>query len=88
MNNRQIYKKWGRTIFVKFKSVRFYLLGFVGLLALVWLFAPREPVDLTIDPDQIRVGSDVDAYLAIREQQFDDVVVGVQKQIMGKRAGH
>ena len=82
MNNRQIYKKWGRTIFVKFKSVRFYLLGFVGLLALVWLFAPREPADLTIDPDQIRVGSDVDAYLATREQQFDDVVVGVQKQVI------
>ena len=60
----------------------FYLLGFVGLLALVWLFAPREPADLTINHDQIRVGSDVDAYLAAREQQFDDIVVGVQKQVI------
>ena len=62
--------------------MRFYLLSFFGLLALVWVFAPREPADLTIDHDQIRVGGDVDAYLASREQQFDDIVVGVQKQVI------
>ncbi len=62
--------------------MRFYLLGFVGLLASVWLFAPREPADLNISHEKIRVGRDVDAYLATREQQFDDIIVGVQKQVI------
>ena len=55
---------------------------FAGFLVLVFAFGPREPVRLSTDHDKIMIGDDVDAYLAMREGQFDDIINGVEKQVI------
>ena len=55
---------------------------FAGFLILVFVFGPREPVRLGTDHDKIMIGNDIDAYLAMREGQFDDIIDGVEKQVI------
>ena len=56
--------------------------GFAGFLILVFVFGPREPVRLSTGHDKIMIGDDIDAYLAMREGQFDDIIDGVEKQVI------
>jgi len=56
--------------------------GFAGFLILVFVFGPREPVRLSTGHDKIMIGDDIDAYLAMRERQFDDIIDGVEKQVI------
>ena len=47
----------------------------------LWLFGPREPVDLTARFDAAQLPDDLDAYLATREAVFDDITPGAEKRI-------
>jgi esterase/lipase len=51
-------------------------------LILVFVFGPREPVRLSAGHNKIMIGDDIDAYLAMREGQFDDIIDGVEKQVI------
>ena len=69
------------------KAVKASLAGLVFLVFGIWLFGPREPVRLSISHDQSEAQNqlktaDLDAYLAERERQFDDIIDGVEKQII------
>ena len=63
-------------------ALKLYLAGFAVLLLGIWLFGPREPVRLTTGYDKIVIGDDIDAYLATREGRFDDIIDGVEKQVI------
>lgn len=65
---------------------RFFVALFVAGLA-VWLFVPREPVDIEITFDDSVLSGDLDVYLAVSEAPYDDITAGVEKQIVwaGKR---
>ena len=52
------------------------------LLAALWAFGPREPVETALRFDPAAIGADVDAYLADTEGRFDDIVEGAEKQIV------
>ena len=56
--------------------------GFAGFLILVFVFVPREPVRLSTGHDKIMIGDDIDSYLAMREGKFDDIIDGVEKQVI------
>jgi alpha-beta hydrolase superfamily lysophospholipase len=64
------------------KVLKICLACFVGFLILVFVFGPREPVRLSTGHDKIMIGDDIDAYLAKREGQFDDIIDGVEKQVI------
>ena len=51
-------------------------------LILVFVFGSREPVRLSAGHNKIMIGDDIDAYLAMREGQFDDIIDGVEKQVI------
>ncbi|MDO6965730.1 alpha/beta hydrolase [Rhizobium alvei] len=59
-----------------------------GLLIIVvallgaFLFGPRTPVDTTVRFDPSKIGSDLDAYLAEREQGYSDIKPGQAKSIL------
>ena len=55
---------------------------FACFLILVFVFGPREPVRLSAGHNKIMIGDDIDAYLAMREGQFDDIIDGVGKQVI------
>jgi esterase/lipase len=55
---------------------------FACFLILVFVFGPREPVRLSAGHNKIMIGDDIDAYLAMREGQFDDIIDGVEKQVI------
>ena len=51
-------------------------------LGALWLVGPREPAALHIDHGRIAIpDDDVDAYLAIGEARFDNIVPGTGKRI-------
>lgn len=52
------------------------------LLAALWAFGPREPVETALRFDPAAIGADVEAYLADTEGRFDDIVEGAEKQIV------
>ena len=64
------------------KALKICFACFVSFLILVFVFGPREPVRLSIGHDKIVIGDDIDAYLAMREGQFDDIIDGVEKQVI------
>ena len=64
------------------KALKICLTCFASFLILVFVFGPREPVRLGTDYDKIMIGDDIDAYLAMREGQFDDIIDGVEKQVI------
>lgn len=53
-----------------------------AVLAGLFLFGPREPVDTTIRFDPATIGEDIDAYLAQSEARFDDIEPGQQKEVV------
>ena len=55
---------------------------FACFLILVFVFGPRELVRLSAGHNKIMIGDDIDAYLAMREGQFDDIIDGVEKQVI------
>ena len=67
---------------MKSKRFRLYLVVCAGLLAALWTLGPREPANLAMGYEQIRIGSDVEAYLAAREKRFNDIIAGVQKKVI------
>ena len=58
------------------KALKICLTCFASFLIVVFVFGPREPVRLGTGYDKIMVGDDIDAYLAVREGQFDDIIDG------------
>lgn len=64
------------------KALKICFACFVSFLILIFVFGPREPVRLSIGHDKIVIGDDIDAYLAMREGQFDDIIDGVEKQVI------
>ena len=64
------------------KALKICLTCFASFSILVFVFGPREPVRLGTGYDKIMVGDDIDAYLAMREGQFDDIIDGVEKQVI------
>ena len=64
------------------KALKICLTCFASFLILVFAFGPREPVRLGTGHDKIMIGNDIDAYLAMREGQFDDIIDGVEKQVI------
>ncbi len=61
----------------------FYLIVLVVIVAgVVFLMGPRTAVSTRIHFDPASIGEDVDAYLADREAQFDDIREGLQKSIV------
>jgi pimeloyl-ACP methyl ester carboxylesterase len=64
------------------KALKICLACLTSFLILVFVFGPREPVRLSTRHDIIEIGDDIDAYLAMREGQFDDIIDGVEKQVI------
>ena len=64
------------------KALKICSVCFACFLILVFVFGPREPVWLSTGHDKIMIGDDIDAYLAMREGQFDDIIDGVEKQVI------
>ena len=64
------------------KALKISFVCFVCFLILVFVFGPREPVRLSAGHNKIMIGDDIDAYLAMREGQFDDIIDGVEKQVI------
>ena len=52
------------------------------ILALIFMFGPREPADTTITFDPKTIGDDLDTYLVKSEAQFNDITPGAEKQII------
>ncbi|MDC1383098.1 lysophospholipase [Candidatus Puniceispirillum sp.] len=67
---------------MKLKRVAFSILVLTCLLLLTWHFGEREPANLAIDHENFFIEDDVDAYLAKSEQSFDDIIKGVEKQVI------
>ena len=64
------------------KALKICLACFAGFLIMLFVFGPREPVRLSTGHDKFMIGDDIDAYLAMREGQFDDIIDGVEKQVI------
>ncbi|MEM9796968.1 MAG: alpha/beta fold hydrolase [Pseudomonadota bacterium] len=56
------------------------LLGLAVVLVLAWWFAPREPVDVRVDP--VVLSDDLDGYLAAREATVPDLKPEAAKTIL------
>ena len=63
------------------KALKICLACFAGFLIMLFVFGPREPVRLSTGHDKFMIGDDIDAYLAMREGQFDDIMDDVEKQV-------
>ncbi len=59
-----------------------WLLLILGALGLLWVFGPRERVDLTVRFDPAELGDDVDAYFAQQEARLEDITPGTQKRVI------
>ncbi|MCI5073836.1 alpha/beta fold hydrolase [Oricola sp.] len=71
-----------RRRFAWFRTVIALLLVLIVAGALAWVFAPREPVDLSLAFDPAALGEDLDAYLRDEEAKFDDVRPTAAKEIV------
>ena len=58
------------------------LLALLVLIGGLWVFGPRETVDLSPRFDAATLGDDLDAYLAAAEAEVPDIREGLQKQIV------
>lgn len=56
--------------------------GLAFVIALVWLFAPREPVETNIAFDPATLPKDLDAHLAQLEAAVPGITPGVEKRII------
>lgn len=66
----------------RIRTVFIILVALVLILAALWVFGPREPVDTVLRFDPSTISADVEAYLAAEEARFDDIVDGASKQIV------
>ncbi|MEQ8544463.1 MAG: alpha/beta fold hydrolase [Roseitalea porphyridii] len=66
----------------RIRIVLYALVALLVVIAALWLFGPREPVDTALRFDAATIGEDLDAYLAESEARFDDIVDGAEKQIV------
>jgi esterase/lipase len=58
------------------------LLVLAALTALIFIVAPKEPVDRSFSFDPATLGPDLDAYLAAEEAKFADIIPTTEKQII------
>ena len=58
------------------------LAGLAVLIALIWVFGPREPVDGPVAFDAADIGEDIDAYLYQRERNVPGLKRGAQKHVL------
>ena len=58
------------------------LVAILGIVFVISLFGPREPVDWEIYFSDAEIGQDVDAYLAMREAETGDIMEGAQKEVI------
>ena len=63
------------------RALLWCLAALVLAVAILWLFGPREPVEMTARFDATAVPDDLDAWLATREGVFDDITPGAEKRI-------
>ncbi|MBO6636580.1 MAG: alpha/beta fold hydrolase [Roseitalea sp.] len=66
----------------RIKTVLYVLIALIVILAGLWAFGPREPVDTALRFDPAVIGEDIDAYLAEAEARFDDIVEDAGKQVV------
>ncbi len=64
------------------RTVLTILIVIIAALAALWVFGPREPVDLTLRLDPAMIGEDLEAYLARGEAAHEDIFEGAEKQIV------
>ncbi len=64
------------------RRMLYALATLVVLIGLAWVFGPREPADGPVTFSPADIGPDPDSYLAGREAAFEDIIPGVQKQIV------
>ncbi|MEM7090992.1 MAG: alpha/beta fold hydrolase [Pseudomonadota bacterium] len=56
--------------------------AFIVVAGLIFLFGPREPVDLNPVFDDRRFGEGVQVYFESTESVFDDIIPGVEKRVI------
>jgi alpha-beta hydrolase superfamily lysophospholipase len=66
----------------RIKTVLYIIIALIIVLAGLWVFGPREPVDTALRFDPATIGEDIDAYVAAHEAQFDDIVEGAEMQLI------
>lgn len=66
----------------RFKAVLTIVFVLALIVAGLWLFGPRTPVDTALRFDSAMLGDDLDAYLARSEAAHNDIVAGTEKQIV------
>jgi alpha-beta hydrolase superfamily lysophospholipase len=66
----------------RIKTVLYVLIALIVILAGLWVFGPREPVETALRFDPAVIGEDIEAYLAEREARFDDIVEDAEKQLV------
>lgn len=62
------------------------LVVLIGLVGLLFVFGPYEPVPETVTFDTAQLAGGVTPYLAAEETQFDDIRVGVEKRVIWANA--
>jgi alpha-beta hydrolase superfamily lysophospholipase len=58
------------------------VLGVVAAIALLWVVGPYEPAPLTPNLDTSRIGSNLDAYFAVREGDVPGIRPGTEKRVV------
>lgn len=66
----------------RIRSVISIIIAVLLALALLWIFGPREPVDLSVRFDPASLGDDLDTYLAQSEARYDDIRPSAAKEIV------
>lgn len=64
------------------KRFRRGLLSLGGILLVLWVVGPYEPVSLRADFDAARLKGGVSAYLERAEARYDDITPGVEKRVI------
>ncbi|RED13930.1 alpha/beta hydrolase [Pontivivens insulae] len=64
------------------RYLAYFIAIFCGLLTLILLFGPREPVEGPITFASAAVSDDPNVYLAEQEARFDDITPGVEKRVV------
>ncbi len=48
----------------------------------VWIFGPREPASLALSQHHLDENIDIDEYLSAANARYDDIITGVEKQVI------
>jgi len=64
------------------KFIRNLLFLLIAIVLGLFFYGPREPIDLTVHFDPATIGSDIDAYLAVKEASFSDIRLYNQKRVV------